>query len=374
MRGLRRIPAVRCLGFLLASATLGGFACAQESDLTTNEIRRQLIQWEQSMPQFWIVWESEWDPHSKLASEAEMAGVKSISREEWGRTVTGAEYWHVIVVNDGVLDSRRLWTRDGRGKSFSAAYEAGESAIDRPSRLTIMPDLGGWSQAARVPFFGLWDTRNDSWLGAALEKYTARIDGTERWNGRELPLLVVDDAEHSEVRLALDPLVGYLPRSARRVAADGLRVGHNFETLEIREILPGYHFLSAAWTVPTMPARGGCLKSSSTSRSIILTSRSNGGRTFVEDLVTGRHGYHGTPPPPPSRRSPIPRRLQRMGHPPSLPSPAVPGRSSWPSRESDSLSAPGYCSGAAVPRESAIRPDAETERRWMRNPRRNAGR
>lgn len=288
------------VALLVAISSEAASVSAQDANVTADSVRTRLLQWEQSIAQFWIVWETEWDPNSKLAEEAGQAGVRSISRDEWGRTAGGAEYWHSIVINDGVLDSRRLWTRDGRGKAFTATYEAGESAIDRPKTLLVGPDTGGWTQVVRAPFMGLWSTRTDCWLGTALGEYPAHFEGTESWDGRELPVLIVTDAERSEMQLALDPDVGMLPRAARSVyrAGDGPRVGHTFETLEFRELQPGFFF----------PWRGRANNPSNSSNWSMIEVKLNGplstqmfsiepvDGTYVENIITGVSGYHGKAP------------------------------------------------------------------------------
>jgi hypothetical protein len=288
------------IGFFTA-AEGGFFAHAAGQDVTLEVIRAELTQWEQSFVQFWIVWQTEWDPHSELARQHAAEGIRSISRDEWARTVRGEEYWHNTVTNDDRLQLRSLRTRNAEGVAYSAMYERGESDPDRPTQLAIAPVSSPGDSVIRAPFLGLWVNRAGTWLGSALLEYPARLDGTTTWEGRELPLLVVETAAETELQLALDPEFGYLPRTSRivHVGADETRLGHLYETLEFREIQPGLFF----------PWSGRVHNPNNASTWQILEIELNdplehidfdlqpADGTFVENLITGESGYHGAPPP-----------------------------------------------------------------------------
>ena len=197
--------------------------------------------WRESIVSVRFVWETVYDPHSKLLKDSGLDGLMGSSRDEFIWCDDGRFRLHQAVRhNDGPEILRSLRCSDGK-RSYSMNYGDGPSEIDKPVSINILPAPipGQGGGLTIVPLQGLWFSHRLYWLSDLISQGLVKFDGYADVMGERLPRVKVEYFPGSFQTIVLSPQKGYMPRLIEQGSDD------RYEFLTYRLFEPNLWF---PWT------------------------------------------------------------------------------------------------------------------------------
>lgn len=170
--------------------------------------------WRESIVSVRFVWETVFDPHSKMVKGTRFDGVKRTAREEFIWCDDGRFRLHFAGRhNDGPEMLRSLKCGDGK-RSYSMSYGDGPSELEKPVSVNILPapTPGQGGGMGIVPLDGLWFSTRLYWLYDLISLGSVTFDGYADVEGERSPRIKVERAPGLFVTIVLNPEKGYLPR------------------------------------------------------------------------------------------------------------------------------------------------------------------